>query len=1415
VYGARVSGVSGTNMMSAVQNRIGDIICDGDNSASIYSFRIVNAKVYHNAIHLAGVTAQDLNPNTGTLVVGLRPTAGIVKNNAVYIETDAGPNGLDAAIVYGGGTENFNAVGADPGFGVTQFGFGDFSLRALQASTGQDLQSAEGNPNFLDAALHIDPTAFSIADGIGQGGLTSLKDIDGDTRSLTTPDAGVDEFTDAVPFTSDVNVVDIPTPNPLSTLAGLPTSISARINNVFSTATALFNVTATVDTGSGHTVVYTSVVNTSLNAAELKTVTFTPQWTPTPATATRITVTTALAGDQVAGNNSYHRSQAVDVQASGVSYSSGFETAGDQKGWLATGIWKFETANAVLGGEHSGTKSAVTDNAGGDYTIDATNPGCGNHDILYTPYFDFSSNPNPVISFFHSIETEPVYDGGRLEYSVDTGQTWHELGGANDVNGINWMSTTVWQNANSQDSGCWAPYAGYLLGSAYAWSGNCWQATDFIESPKWTSNGDCEGADVPTGPHGFVFSAYKDNGGLFGGKQFVRFRFRFFSDGGNGSVALHGWAIDDFAIGTALPPLQGVTISGTVYRDLNGNGTNDDATPLAGKVVDLQYYGVHVAYDTTDGTGAYSFPPAVANLPGLFNVYVAHTGYGLSQPANGILTYAINSNSDLSVFSGEDFGIYYGRFLGKVYNDLNHNGVNNAEPGLKAWTVNVTKDSLNGTNVGVLSTDSTGTYSFLAGPGTYYVSEVVKSNWVKTAPATGYTVTIAGADSTVTALAAGDFGDFNFGIVRVVCAADVSGDGIKQATDIAPLTTGATQLFNFYHGNTLVKLDTVGNTTSYFQHAGLDSGTYTVKRVSVSPPAGWLKTSAADSITFVISQSGALDTAAFLYFKTVSASGRKFNDINGNGVEDTLEPGIPGWNIHISGTGGGTVVTDTNGNWTITTLGPGSHTVTEDTVVGYTPTFAAGGLTFTAQSANINSNNKFGLDFGNFHNVTVGGTVFRDRNHNGVRDAGEEVLSGITVGVTGKPNTTTDANGAFSFTNLPPAPDTVHLTVSPDTSYTTTSGPFTIVLRSGDTTKKSFAFGLFKVNDNAKYRTWTSAQLLTGAGTKIQKAWTAKKPSIPTLANMLNSVFLTQSALVKEGIAGQMNPSSKEYPYILPAKYTDVFATFSAKGVGHTGVSRGLDVDNKGGLLLKKYKSIPYTKKNDVLIADLLALKVNIASSAAGVNPTGLGGLIYHEAGNPLSGKTISQISVACDTVMTLWQGVPYSTYVMYDSVIAKINAAFSDNSAVPLDTTVWRTSGATATVKATGVATVYQVAFLSANPGAAPEQVVGGKIPSLPASYKLEQNYPNPFNPTTSITFEVPGPAVVTIKVYNMLGQEVATLLNNQVYDIATRDNVDFNGANLASGVYFYRITAQSLDDNGVQSGKSFTQVKKMLLVK
>ena len=96
------------------------------------------------------------------------------------------------------------------------------------------------------------------------------------------------------------------------------------------------------------------------------------------------------------------------------------------------------------------------------------------------------------------------------------------------------------------------------------------------------------------------------------------------------------------------------------------------------------------------------------------------------------------------------------------------------------------------------------------------------------------------------------------------------------------------------------------------------------------------------------------------------------------------------------------------------------------------------------------------------------------------------------------------------------------------------------------------------------------------------------------------------------------------------------------------------------------------------------------------------------------------------------------------------------------------------------------------------PEQVVFTK----PLTYSLDQNYPNPFNPSTQIKFSLPEAAKVTLKVYNVLGQEVATLLN-EVRPAGSYVSL-FEANNLATGVYFYRLEA----------GK-FSQVKKMLLLK
>ena len=90
----------------------------------------------------------------------------------------------------------------------------------------------------------------------------------------------------------------------------------------------------------------------------------------------------------------------------------------------------------------------------------------------------------------------------------------------------------------------------------------------------------------------------------------------------------------------------------------------------------------------------------------------------------------------------------------------------------------------------------------------------------------------------------------------------------------------------------------------------------------------------------------------------------------------------------------------------------------------------------------------------------------------------------------------------------------------------------------------------------------------------------------------------------------------------------------------------------------------------------------------------------------------------------------------------------------------------------------------------------------NIPQDFTLNQNYPNPFNPTTTISFSIPSEGKVQLTVYDILGSEVQTLVN----EIKTPGKYDitFNGNQLASGIYFYRLIF-----------KEFSSVKKMILIK
>jgi hypothetical protein len=90
----------------------------------------------------------------------------------------------------------------------------------------------------------------------------------------------------------------------------------------------------------------------------------------------------------------------------------------------------------------------------------------------------------------------------------------------------------------------------------------------------------------------------------------------------------------------------------------------------------------------------------------------------------------------------------------------------------------------------------------------------------------------------------------------------------------------------------------------------------------------------------------------------------------------------------------------------------------------------------------------------------------------------------------------------------------------------------------------------------------------------------------------------------------------------------------------------------------------------------------------------------------------------------------------------------------------------------------------------------------AMPSNYLLSQNYPNPFNPTTAISYELPEADYVRIKVYNLIGKEVAVLVDEQKQ--AGKYKLQFDGSGIPSGVYFYRI-----------QGGSYSETKRMILLK
>jgi hypothetical protein len=275
------------------------------------------------------------------------------------------------------------------------------------------------------------------------------------------------------------------------------------------------------------------------------------------------------------------------------------------------------------------------------------------------------------------------------------------------------------------------------------------------------------------------------------------------------------------------------------------------------------------------------------------------------------------------------------------------------------------------------------------------------------------------------------------------------------------------------------------------------------------------------------------------------------------------------------------------------------------------------------------------------------------------------------------------------------------------------------------------------------------------------------------------------------------------------------YKTADRKYFPHSDSARCFDEINTGSSTRPfnhKLQNPHVRKHNNHLLGEVHALKLAIIANDSGatqpLDATTLGDLIYNDLGNPGdpgNGLTLRKLTAFVDSALTYCKhfDLNLSIYAKLDTCISRINRAF-DGPYVAVSLMPFLLAG---------THTIGESPYIHPNPTITPiaRRGVGYSIiDQFPEYPILEQNYPNPFNPTTTIEFTLLEPSIVTLKVYNLLGQEVKTLIDNELMEDGLQAN-DFDASDLTSGVYFYKITAQGVGENQQQ----FQAIKRMMLVK
>jgi serine-aspartate repeat-containing protein C/D/E len=468
-------------------------------------------------------------------------------------------------------------------------------------------------------------------------------------------------------------------------------------------------------------------------------------------------------------------------------------------------------------------------------------------------------------------------------------------------------------------------------------------------------------------------------------------------------------------------------IGGLKYEDLNANGQRDAGEPgLSGVTIILRPAdGSSQRTATTDASGNFLFTDVTPGAYVLTETVPA--GFSQTQPASdGIPVTLVSGGSSIDNLFGNFHGILTGTISGLKFLDANGNGVMNAgEGGLAGVTITLAGGGLTKTAV----TGSDGSFSFTGIPfGTYTLSETVPSGFQQTTPPSPGTLpaTLDFGHQTVTGLLFG-----NQALAASIAGTkfnDLNGNGVRDAGE--PGLAGVTIQLRDPAGQ--IKTATT-DASGAFSFTGLTSfaGAYTLSEVV---PAGFVQTAPAAPGTFSIPLTPGQNATGFLFGNRAQAalagsiSGTKFNDLNGNGSRGAEEPGLAGVTIQLQPPSGPTLTatTDASGAFSFPGLAAGTYVLSEVVPAGFVQTAppAPGTISVTLTAGQAATGFLFGNQAVAEGAGSISGLKFLDINTNGIRDAIDQPLEGIVLVLTDSNGvvrqTTSAADGTFSFVNLPP-----------------------------------------------------------------------------------------------------------------------------------------------------------------------------------------------------------------------------------------------------------------------------------------------------------------------------------------------------------------------------------------------------------